>query len=106
MTEYYHVDKKTGVLSVEEQTKRVEKLINELKEKKLVITDRLHIAIPCIALGTPVIIKKRNYQPERFSIFDAFPEFPGFGQVIDRESGLKEKMYETLQKSLDTFFLK
>ena len=103
--EYYHSDKHTGVYDIETQIKNVESLINELKTKQLVRTNRLHIAIPCIALGTPVIIEKRHFQQERFSIFDYFrPTFPGYRCIITKDSGLKEKMFDTFRQNFDIIF--
>ena len=89
-SEYMHVDKYTGFVPWEKQMQMARKLIDELKTKELVKTDRLHIVLPCIALGTPVIINKRSFQPERYSIFDNLPGFPGFGKVIQPNSGVRE----------------
>lgn len=99
--EYTHEDKKTGFLPFEEQLKMANDLIEELKTRELVITNRLHIAIPCIALGTPVIINPRNFQKERFTIFKYFKEFPGYNKTITRESGLKEKMEEVFKDAFE-----
>jgi hypothetical protein len=88
--EYLHADMKTGVIPFDKQIEMVRNLIDELKTKELVTTDRLHIALPCIALGTPVIMKKRSYQRERYSLFDLVPSFIGFGRIIKPNSGIRE----------------
>jgi len=43
-------------LSYEERFANVKKLLDVYQEAKLVITSRLHCALPCLALGTPVIL--------------------------------------------------
>jgi hypothetical protein len=88
--EYKHVDFQTGYIPWDKQIRMARKLIDELKTKDLVTTDRLHIALPCIALGTPVIVNQRMYQQERYTIFDKVPGFPGFGKVIYPNSGVRE----------------
>jgi len=101
--EYLHSDNKES-LTLDEQIKKIDELIDDLKTKELVITDRLHIAIPCIALGTPVILNPRKFQKERYTIFDYFPEFPGFGKVITKECGLRDNMLKTFENAFETIF--
>lgn len=46
-------------------------LDNLKKEAKLVITSRLHLALPCIAMGIPVIVARRdNDDTDRYSGYD------------------------------------
>ena len=45
-------------------------LINKYKTAEAVYTDRLHVALPCIAMGTPVFIQD-NIDTRRFSILDS-----------------------------------
>ena len=40
------------------------------KEATLVITDRIHVASPCIAMGIPTIVIKRSDNDPRYDIFD------------------------------------
>ncbi len=42
-----------------------------VKEAKLIITTRMHAALPCIAMGIPVILAKDNYSM-RFPIIEKF----------------------------------
>jgi hypothetical protein len=48
--------------------------IETLRRAELVVTSRLHVALPCLAFGTPVIVKRHQRtalsQPERFSLLD------------------------------------
>ncbi|WP_271811981.1 polysaccharide pyruvyl transferase family protein [Clostridium beijerinckii] len=50
----------------------VKKWLDRLKrEAKLVITSRLHLALPCIAMGIPVIVARRdNDDTDRYSGYD------------------------------------
>lgn len=90
---YYHIDNNIGDdMTFEKRIQMTYDLIDELKTKELVYTDRLHIGLCCIALGTPVVIYRRKFQQERYSIFYKVPNFPGFGNVITLESGIKEFM--------------
>jgi len=41
--------------TIEERFNKVEKLLTEYQNAKLVITSRLHVTLPCLALGTPVV---------------------------------------------------
>ena len=50
------VDYYENVLSWEERIDRVEKLLDIYQNAKCVITKRLHCALPCLALGTPVLL--------------------------------------------------
>jgi len=50
-------------------------------------TTRLHVALPCLAFGTPVIIpseaKNRIFQPDRLSLLDALGFEYGKPNLID-----------------------
>lgn len=53
-----------AALSVEERLQRVEKFLRRYQGAKCVITSRLHCALPCLALQTPVLlVYKREYAP-------------------------------------------
>lgn len=59
-------------LSYEDRFKNVEELLKLYQNAKLVITSRLHCALPCIALGTPVILVKDDksiYYKDRIESF-------------------------------------
>lgn len=101
---YMHEDKETGVIPFDEQIIMARNIIDELKTKELVTTNRLHIALPCIALGTSVKILKREFQPERFSIFENVPKhlFPGFDEIINyKPGGLRDHLEEQFIKGFD-----
>lgn len=59
-------------LSYDERFKNVEDLLKLYQNAKLVVTSRLHCALPCIALGTPVILVKDDksiYYKDRIETF-------------------------------------
>jgi len=87
------------------QLKRAEELLQTLKTARLVYTDRLHIALPCISFGTPVILKPRNYKLERYSLFNR-PEYPGHGKVVYVNSGLRDHFTKTFTEAFGIIFNK
>lgn len=46
---------------------RARKLLDKYAQAKLVITSRLHCALPCLAYKTPVILVRENFDDPRFS---------------------------------------
>jgi len=78
-------------------------LLQTLKTAELVYTDRLHIALPCISFGTPVILNPRNYKLERYSLFNR-PEYPGNGKVVELKSGLREHFNNTFTEAFKVIF--
>ena len=51
-------------MTVEERMNKVENLLKKYQEARLVITNRLHVALPCVALGTPVIVLHKEFFDE------------------------------------------
>jgi len=49
--------------------KQAEELLARYARAKLVITSRIHCALPCLAFGTPVIFVNRNLEDPRFTGF-------------------------------------
>ncbi len=57
----------------QEKFNRAEKLLEEYERAKLVITTRIHVALPCLAIGTPVIFIVKDKEDPRFEgIMDLF----------------------------------
>lgn len=44
--------------------------LETLRTAEIVYTSRLHVALPCLAFGTPVVVAITANQPERFSLFE------------------------------------
>ena len=63
--------------NINERMNDVEKILKKYQESKLVITTRLHVALPCIALGTPVIVlHKEVFDEDRLgSFFNLFTNY-------------------------------
>ena len=56
--------------SFEERMKDVEELLKIYQAAHLVLTNRLHVALPCVALGTPVIlVHKENFEADRLGTY-------------------------------------
>lgn len=53
--EFINQEPPSNTYSDEEKFKMAETLLNKYAKAKLVITSRIHCALPCLALGTPVI---------------------------------------------------
>lgn len=49
-----------------DRSKAVEALLTTYQNAYCVITRRLHVALPCLAMGTPVILVNNNMHPSRF----------------------------------------
>jgi len=54
-------------LPIKDRIFKAEKLLQKFANAKLVITSRLHTALPCLAFGTPVLLVLNNTHDVRFS---------------------------------------
>ncbi|MBI1371011.1 MAG: hypothetical protein GC162_20445 [Planctomycetes bacterium] len=45
-------------------------LLETYRQARLVVTSRLHAALPCVAMGTPVVLIEPRYEPMRLSGLD------------------------------------
>jgi hypothetical protein len=63
--------------SVEERLKLAQEHLNIYKTASLVITKRLHVALPCLAMGTPVLVNDKVWASERFSGYSLPNEYKG-----------------------------
>lgn len=55
--------------SLDERFEAVEALLKRYQRAKCVVTERLHCALPCLALGTPVLLLWENDNLDRMSSF-------------------------------------
>ncbi len=69
--------KETEKKAISQRMKEVENLLKKYQEAKLIITNRLHVALPSVALGTPVILlHKEFYDEDRLGNFlDLFDNY-------------------------------
>lgn len=61
---HWAVPEEISKKSIDERLKDVEDLLKKYQGAHLVITNRLHVALPCVALGTPVILVHPEYYDE------------------------------------------
>lgn len=74
-----------SALSAKDRLRRVEKLLRRYQGAKCVITSRLHCALPCLALQTPVLlVYKREYAPrmQSFLTLLRYTEIDSFGEGV------------------------
>ena len=89
--------------SINTRMKDVEKMLKKYQEAHLVITTRLHVALPCVALGTPVIVLHKAYFDK-----DRLGTFFGLFENYLEADFLKKDISDTLEnpKSNSTKYLK
>lgn len=56
--------------SVTTRMQRAQELLDLYQRSSLVVTSRLHCALPCLAFGTPVIFVQAGHRPRRFLGYD------------------------------------
>lgn len=71
----HEVDKS---LSHTERFAMAEKLLKSYSHAKLVITSRIHAALPCLALGTPVVLVVKRKDPKRYQGLTEFLNYTWF----------------------------
>lgn len=64
-----------------DRSAEAERLLKRYARAKLVVTSRLHVALPCLAMGTPVILVRTKKKPDnRFGGLIQFVNFVGYGE--------------------------
>lgn len=71
---YVNQEPPANMYNCEEKFAMAEKLLNDYARAKLVITSRIHCALPCLAMGTPVIF---------INGFETFTDSSRFEGIID-----------------------
>lgn len=87
----------------EEQVAVAEARLATLRTAELVYTTRLHIALPCLAFGTPVVVRPPRFQPERFTIFHALGGVYHEPATVE-VSEIAARFRAFLQAGLDCYF--
>ena len=54
----------------DERFTRARALLDTYRQARLVVTNRLHAALPCVAMGTPVVMIEPRHEPARLSGLD------------------------------------
>lgn len=73
ITHEYDLDK-----SQEEYFETADKLLKRYARAKLVVTSRIHAALPCIAMNTPVILVVKQFDEKRFKGLADFLNIVGY----------------------------
>ena len=112
-----YVRSRTTNVITEYRMARAEALLFQYARAKLVITSRLHAALPCVAFGTPVIFVHRDLNSPRFlKLLDCVPTYSveEFKRRIKRAeldvptfvskpvNGLRENLLHTYKKFIKT----
>lgn len=71
--------------SVENRFQEAEKLIEIYSKAKIVITSRIHVALPCLALGTPVYFIDAGYHSTLYNLNDRFEGLIDYFNVIGED---------------------
>lgn len=92
-------------LSFDERMKTVEKYLNTYQNAKLVVTERLHVALPCLALGTPVILIYYENNKDRLETFTNYLNYYSEDDFLDTDIKIllktkNSKDYLELKKNL------
>lgn len=96
---------KHAKLSYQERMKKVEDLLTIYQNAKLVVTDRIHVALPCIALKTPVLLIYYEHNADRIETFKEYivhcTEEEFFGYQKKQLSSIKNKeKYQEVRKNI------
>lgn len=88
----------------------IARICDRLRHAELVVTRRLHTALPCVAFGTPVVVFVETHpnNTRRFSGYDRFipVSFRGGGakpRVIEWSDRTPPELPEQLRRALDGF---
>lgn len=69
---HWLVPEEQGKLTLEERMNRVKEFLATYQNAKFVITDRLHVALPCLALETPVLLVYYEHNADRLETFKEY----------------------------------
>lgn len=75
ITKTHNVDENYTTLSYEKRFEYVENLLKTYQSSKCVITTRLHCALPCLALGVPVILVYRESDKDVYNRLSKYTDF-------------------------------
>ncbi|PIP87352.1 hypothetical protein COW81_00735 [Candidatus Campbellbacteria bacterium CG22_combo_CG10-13_8_21_14_all_36_13] len=87
-----------GIFSNNFKFNKASEVLDLYKNASLVITSRLHCALPCVAFGTPVIFLSRNIENVRFKEYmEYFITKSDIASVSDIDNFIKNKMIKNDQ---------
>lgn len=96
-----------GEMTAQDRLDEAQQRLNLYKNAELVITGRLHAALPCIAYGTPVLVNTDVWAKERFTGYKDYlnTEFLGFdpsSYKVKRPTELIERMKLTTEQFVES----
>jgi exopolysaccharide biosynthesis predicted pyruvyltransferase EpsI len=77
---------------------KAEALLEKYAQAKLVITSRLHCALPCIALGTPIIFIPKDITDVRYSGYLDILDWYEMGGLVAGKTTLEVKKQKNKSK--------
>lgn len=94
-----------GNKSFEQRMHDVEELLKTYQAAHLVLTNRLHVALPCVALGTPVIlVHKENFEADRLGTYLQYVN--SYSDTEFEKQNIKELIENPKQNSGDYLNIK
>ena len=94
-------------MTFKDRMKQVEEFLKIYQNAKCVVTTRYHVAMPCIALGTPVILIPSKFEPNRYeglmNIISVISreEFLNSSFKYDFNNPIKNKSIENIRNNLE-----
>ncbi len=104
--------KEHSELSIEERMKIVEKQLKLYQNASLVVTDRIHVGLPCLGLNTNVLLIFYDYNADRIETFkefltncteDEFYQMTKEQLLSIKNSNHYQKYRENLEKTVEEF---
>lgn len=95
ITVTHYVDKDYTSMSYDERFNYVENVLKTYQSSKMVITTRLHCALPCLALGVPVLLV---YDGTNIDISNRLSKYTKMVNYVSKEEF--QKSYESILKNI------
>ena len=95
ITVTHYVDKDYTSMSYDERFNYVENVLKTYQSSKMVITTRLHCALPCLALGVPVLLV---YDGTNIDISNRLSKYTKMVNYVSKEEF--QKSYENILKNI------
>lgn len=97
-----HILYNYGDLTSNQRLEQAQQTLDLYKNAELVITGRLHAALPCLAFGTPVLVNTDVWAKERFSGYEPYlnTNFQGFNPK-NYQTQRPEKLIDLLKQRIN-----
>ncbi len=84
-----------SLLSFDERMKNVEEKLKKYQASKLVITSRLHVALPCLSIGVPVLL---IYNDSDIDISNRLGKYTGLLNFVSKKQFMRKPNYDIVNK--------